>query len=155
MSTRATSVTDQRDALGLDRLVRGGDPEQLARVHTASDDVADDEVVLGHLKRDLVPAGRREAEDLRGLLHPLAVEAHAGDRRVVRDEVFRDVLVEDAPVARVVVVDRLDVASNQALVLLHRHVRESRPPDLVQCGCGVAPSAWSCAWNRVLSIFPW
>jgi len=36
----------------------------------------------------------------------------------VRDEVFGDELVEDAPVARLVVVDRLDVAADQLLVLL-------------------------------------
>jgi hypothetical protein len=36
----------------------------------------------------------------------------------VRDEVLGDVLVEDAPVAGLVLVDRLDVAADQVLVLL-------------------------------------
>jgi hypothetical protein len=36
----------------------------------------------------------------------------------MRDEILRDVLVEDAPITCLVVVDRLDVAADQVLVLL-------------------------------------
>jgi hypothetical protein len=42
---------------------------------------------------------------------------------IVRDEILGDVFVEDAPVARLVVVDRLDVAADQVLVLLQGHPR--------------------------------
>ena len=106
------------DPVGLDLLVRRRDPEQLARVHADADNVADDEVAFRDLHLDLVPPRSRHAEDLRRLLHPVPVEADTRDRRVVRDEVFGDELVEDAPVARLVVVDRLDVAADQLLVLL-------------------------------------
>src|SRR5204863_558282 len=40
---------------------------------------------------------------------------------MVRYEILRDVLIKHAPVARVVVVDRLDVAPNEVLVLLACH----------------------------------
>jgi hypothetical protein len=39
-------------------------------------------------------------------------------QKIARDEVLSNVLVEDAPIARLVLVDRLDVAADQGLVLL-------------------------------------
>jgi hypothetical protein len=109
------------DAVHLDLLVGRRDPHQLAGVDAAARDEADDEVALGDLERNLVRSRRRDAEDLRRLLQPLAVEADAGERRVVRDEVLGDELVDDAPVAAVVVVDGLDVAADQRLVLFGGH----------------------------------
>src|SRR5256885_791756 len=82
----------------------------IAGMHAAAQDVAHHEIVLRDLHSDLVTARRRDAKDLCCLLDSLAVKADAGDRRIVRDEVLRDVLVEDAPVTRLVVVDRLDIA---------------------------------------------
>src|SRR4029078_8997941 len=70
---------------------------------------------------DLVPAGGCDPKDLGGLLHPFAVQADPGDGWIARHEVLRDELVEDAPVARRVVVDRLDVAPDELLVLLECH----------------------------------
>jgi hypothetical protein len=87
-------------------------------VDALSHDEADDEVALGDLQRNLVPARRGLPEDLGGLLDPVAVGGDPRQLRIVDDDVLGDELVEDAPVARVVAVDRLDVATDQRLVFL-------------------------------------
>ena len=108
-------------ALGLDLVSRSRDAEQLAGVCALAEDVADDEVALGDLHPDLVPAWRRLAEHLGSLLDPVTVGRAARKRRIVDDDVLGDVLVDHAPVARVVVVDRLDVAADKLLVRIGRH----------------------------------
>ena len=55
------------------------------------------------------------------LLGPLAVETDARGKRIVRDEILRDVLVKDPRAARLILVNRRDVAPDQVLVLLARH----------------------------------
>jgi hypothetical protein len=94
------------------------DAEQLSGVDTTADDRAHYEVAFRHLQRDLVPARRRLPERLSGLLDPFPVGREAGQLRVVHDHVLGDELVQDAPVARVVAVERIDVAADQRLVLL-------------------------------------
>jgi hypothetical protein len=84
--------------------------------------VTNDEIALGDLHPDLVPAGGRLAEHLGRLLDPVAVRRAARQRRVVDDDVLGDVLVDHAPVVRVVVVDRLDLAADQLLVRFGRHL---------------------------------
>src|SRR5712691_872405 len=112
-----------RDPFGLDFLVRRGNPEEFACVHTTTYDLADNQVALRDLHPDVVTARSCDTKDLCRLFHSLTIQADAGNRRIVRNEILRDVLVEDAPVARLVVVDRLDVAANQVLVLLGCHLR--------------------------------
>src|SRR4051794_29955839 len=86
--------------------------------------------------------------------------------RIVRNEVLRDVLVEDAPVARLVLVARLDVAADQILVLFQGHpaspprslaVAEStarRSDEGVGCGGPITvrvsrcSAATACGWGR-------
>jgi hypothetical protein len=72
-----------------------------------------------------VAARGGDTKDLGRLFHPFTIQTDAGERRIVRHEVLRYVVVENAPVARVVVVDRLDVAPDEFLVLLDRHPRSS------------------------------
>src|SRR4029453_6994331 len=101
-------------------------------------DMARDEVSLRDLNRDLVAAGTRDAKDLRRLLHSLAVKAHAGQRGIVRDEVLGDVVVKDAPIARPVVIDHLNVASDQILVLGVLHAYHPPPTDRCVSGEGIS-----------------
>src|SRR6266511_3605448 len=112
----AVTNSVNHNAFGLDLFVRGGDAEELSCVDAAAEDLADDEIILGNLHPDLVTPGSRYPEDLCRLLHSLTIQANAGNRRIVRDEILRDVLVKDRPVARLVGVDRLDVAPDQFLV---------------------------------------
>ena len=81
-------------------------------------DVADHEIVLGNLHPDLVSPRSSHPKYLCRLLHPIAVQAHPWNRSVVRDEILRDEPIQHAPIARLVGVDRLDIASDQVLVLL-------------------------------------
>src|SRR5438876_5880616 len=76
-----------RDAFGLDLPVRRGDAEEFSCVHTAADDVADDEISLRDLQPDLMTPGSSDPKDLCRLLHSLTVQADARDRRIVGDEV--------------------------------------------------------------------
>jgi len=87
-------------------------------MHASPDDAADDEIPFGHLHPNLVAPGSRDTKDLRRLLHPVTIQTDARNRGIVRDEILRDVLVKDGPVAGVVVVDRLDVAPDEVLVLV-------------------------------------
>jgi hypothetical protein len=87
-------------------------------MHASAHDVADDQIALRHLHPDLVTSRKCDAKDLGRLLHPVTIQADAGSWGVVRYEILRDVLVENAPVARVVVVDRFDVAPDEVLALL-------------------------------------
>ena len=104
------------DSRGLDVLLRRRDPEQFALVLATTDDVADDQIVLGDLEGNLVPSLRcRETKELGCLFHSLSVEADSRMEGIVRDEVLRYVLVEDAPVARAVLVDCLDIAPDRLL----------------------------------------
>ena len=96
-------------------------------MHPTPDDLADNEVALGHLHPDLVTPRCGYTKDLCCLLHSFAIQADARNRRIVRDEILGDVLVEDAPVAGVVVVDRLDIAANEIFVLLGCQASESMP----------------------------
>jgi hypothetical protein len=85
-------------------------------VHASAHDVADDEVALGQLHPDLVAGTRRcDAEDFRPVFHPFTVQADASSQGIMHYDVLRDVAVKDAPVARVVVVDRLDGAPMRSL----------------------------------------
>ena len=94
-----------RDAFGLDLSVRRGDAKEFSRVHATAENLADDEITFRDLHPDLMNPGSGNPKDLRRLLHSLTVEADSGNRRIVRDEVLCDVLVKDAPVARVIVLD--------------------------------------------------
>jgi hypothetical protein len=99
-----------RDALGFDFLVRSGDSEQLSCVHSPTHDVADDQVAPRDLHPDLVAGPRsRGTKALCPLLNSLTVEADVRMQRIVRDEILSDALVKDAPVARLILVDRLQV----------------------------------------------
>ena len=113
------AVTDavDRNPVGLDFPVRPGDSEELSLVHASPQDVAYDEIALRHLHQDLVASRSCDTKDLRGLLHPVTIQADARNRGIVRYETLRDVLVENAPVAGVVVVDRFDVAPDQIPIL--------------------------------------
>ena len=105
-----------RDAFGLDLSVRRRDAKEFSRVHATAENLAHDEITFRDLHPDLMNPGSGNPKDLCRLLHSLTVEADSGNRRIVRDEVLCDVLVKDAPIARLVVIDRLDVAPNQFLV---------------------------------------
>jgi hypothetical protein len=71
-----------RKTLSLDLVPGRRDPEQVARVHAFAKDVTDDEIALGDLHPDLVPAGGRLTEHLGRLLDPVAVRRAARKRRV-------------------------------------------------------------------------
>ena len=106
---------DPQVAFDPDNLIVYGGRGRAARNWAAFDAILD---ALRDLQPDLVPSWSRDTEDLRRLLHPLTVQADAGDRRIVRDEIVRDVLVKDPPIARLVIVDRPNVAPDQVLGLL-------------------------------------
>jgi hypothetical protein len=105
------------DSLRFDGSVRRGNSKQFAGVHAFPRDVTDDEVAFRHLQSDLVPSRRRQTEHLSRRFHPVTIERHTWKRRRVRDEILRDELVEDAPVAVGVRIDGFDVSANQRLVL--------------------------------------
>src|SRR5438067_13900928 len=90
-------------------------------MHSSPDDTADNEITFRDLHRHLMRARRRDTKGLCRLLQSVPVEADAWDRRIVRDEVLSDEVVDHAPVAAVVGVDGLDEATDQRLVLLAGH----------------------------------
>ena len=85
-------------------------------MHPEADDMANNEVLLCDLHPDLVTPWSRDTKVLCRLFHPFTVQADARKWRVVRDGIFRYVLVKNAPIACLIVVDRLDVTLDQALV---------------------------------------
>jgi hypothetical protein len=111
------------DAFRLDLSIGRGDPEKLARVDSATADVAHHEVALGDLHGDLVAARGRSPKDLARLLHPRPIWRHSRKRWAMGHEVLGEVLVQDGPVTGLVGVNRLDVPLNEGLVLLRRHLR--------------------------------
>ena len=110
----------ERNAYRRDWSVRCRYAEQFARVNAFAGDVTDNQIALSYLHRDLVRSWRAYAKHLGRTFQTLAIECYAGDRRIVRHEVHGDELINYAPIARRIVVDRFDVAADQRLVLV-RH----------------------------------
>lgn len=91
------------DAFGFNFLVRRGDSKQLSCVQAAAHDLADHELALRDLHPNLVArAQSRDTKEFGAPLQSLTVEADAGMQRIVRDAALSNVVVEDAPIARLV-----------------------------------------------------